>query len=107
MVSLKAASLHSYFVFLSIHTLCICAKGYALGHACVCVCMCVCVCVKLKMLVYILNGHMSLQKDAFCLLIHFICRQKRLLDLLSHKESAIISSFLFMQLAPQGSLGIF
>ena len=76
----------------------------------VCVCVSVCVCVTKTMFVYTLTSQISLQKRhillAYPLYMTPIWRQRCLLDLLSHTESAI-SLIAIHTIIPQGSPGIF
>ena len=55
---------------------------------CGCVCVCVCVCVTKKCPFTRLPGKRLHKKDAYSSLIHFLCRQRYELDLLSHTENA-------------------
>ena len=55
-----------------------------------CLVMYVCVCVTKKHLFTHLSVKCLYEKYAYCSLIHFICHQRCLLDLLSHTESTIL-----------------
>ena len=94
------------YQILCIYFVCLCINNYAqnsyaFSHiclfVCVCVCVrvsvCVCVCVcdhKKHPFTYLLVKWLH-TKDTYCLLIHFICCQRCLLNLhvLSHIESVI------------------
>ena len=76
---------------------------------CVCLFVCVYVCDQ-ETSIDTLTGHDKclLEKDAYCSFIHFIFRQRCLLDLLSRKESAIPRAHVSIHaVVPRGSPGRF
>ena len=121
----------NFVLFVFYYPVCICAMGYAFSRICVCVCTCVCVCVRVHVCVCVcvcactcactcvcvtkkhpfahLHCTSQMYSWKWCIL-HFICCQRCLLNLLSHTESAIymyivFPSFLFMRLSPRVAWG--
>ena len=76
-----------------VDTSCTCENIIALCARVMCsvafVCVCVYVCMTKKHLFTHLLAKCLCKKDTYCSLIYFTCRQRCLLDLLSHTESAI------------------